>query len=488
MKHFKRTLPAVLALALLLSGCGFVREKLGLSTAPTTEATEAPTEQTRETAAETVPETVPQVTEPEDTGAVKWNLQDTVFPDKDAATGTLFLYVNGTPIYAGGKVSDLIDAGMHTYDDMDALVAPHEMSELIRVRVDIPNEDNEDNEPLLFFVAMNPGEQEAPIRDCLFYSLTVNLEKGVKFGSGKESQPFLTEITTRQELETVYGAPTEVNSQSQKYAQTVYYQPFNCAYFTFKNDVVRQVFTYYSANVFGDLTEQAPEEIMDDYFGGDCFIAMSQYMDVTDYLPGHKLAVEAGEDDDLHAQRDPEKNFPKAGETGVLKSLPTEITVNGEKIKFGIRCSQLPETWWKNFEGLMMPIERNYYYRVGRNAMEEFYLINDKGQKDSGYKPDELGVKGMVVRNSHYTNWGKDYSGYYDFNYDGLTQDSTIEDVLEKYGQPSGLFCSSNARMFFAWMNYDDEDGTCLRIKVDPLTDQLMELQVTKYFPNEMRS
>lgn len=482
MKAYKRFWIAALAVMLVLSGC---RSSAGDApgAAPTGETETSQTVETTqpETTEQTDPETQPTEAAP----LREWTVRETVLPEKDQATGTLIIYVNGKSIYAGGKVSDLIEAGIHTYDDLEAPVKPHEMSELIRVRVDIPNEDDEANEPLLFFVAMNPGSQTVPVSECLLYSLTVNCEKGVRFGSGKESVPFVTGETTREEIEAAYGTPTEVNSQSTIYAETVYYQPFSCVSFTFRYNVVRQIFTYYSANVFGDLAEQTPKEVMDDYFGADCFTLMSQYLDITDYLPGHELELKAGEDEDLHAQRK-EDDLPEAGQTGVFKTLPEEITMNGETITLGCRAAELPQTWWKNFEGLMMPLERRYYMRVGRYAKEEFYFINDEGQDSNSYHPDELGVKGVITENRYYTNWGTDNSGFYEFSYDGWDQNATIDQIVEKYGQPSRLFCSSNGRFCFAWMHYDAENGNTLQLKVDPITNQLVELRVCKYIKNEM--
>lgn len=486
MNAYKKLLIAVLALMLVLSGCrSSAGEMAGAAPTGETAASEA-AETTQATEAETQPETAPaEKQEAADDAVIAWNLKETVLPDKNQASGALIFYVNGKSIYAGGKVADLIEAGIHTYDDLNATVKPHEMSELIRVRVDIPNESDEAKEPLLFFVAMNPGKEAVPVSECLIYSMTANCEKGVQFGSGNEKYPFTTYVTTRNDIEAAYGQPTEVNSQSNTYAEIVYYKPFNCVSFVFKDNVVRQIFSYYSANVFGDLAKNCPVELNGDYFGADCFILMNEYLDVTDYLPGHALELKAQEEQDLHAQRKA-ANLPKAGETGVFDTLPEEITLGSYPITLGCRCSELPDIWWNNLTGLMTPIQRHYYMRVGRNAKEEFYLINDKGQSDKGYLLDNCGVKGVITENCNYTNWGKDNSAFYPFTYDGLTQDASITDIVAKYGQPSRLFCSSNGRLCFAWMHYDAVDGNRVQFKVDPIANKIMEIRVSKYFADEL--
>lgn len=472
MKRYAKIAVLLLALS-LMSGCAKTE------TAPETQApTAAPETTAAAQPAQTLPEETEAPTEPAPT------YPEPVMPETDAATGTLNFYINGQTVHAGGKVSDLMDAGVVTYDDLSKPVNPGEMSELIQVRVELENVAERD-EPFLFFVAMNPMEEPLPVSECLIYSLTVNCDGGISFGSGKEKTPFVTGNTTRDVIEAAYGAPTEINSQSDIYAETVYYQPFNCVSFTYRNGVVRQVFAYYSANLYGDLAQNAPKEVMSDYYGADAFILMSRYMDVTEYLPGHSLELKAKEEEDLSKQRTKDK-LPKAGEVGVTDTRPDVITLGGYDIRLGCRTSELPAIWWQNFDGLMVPIERNFYMRVGRNAMEEFYIINDKGQNDGDYPLNNTGVKGVITENCHYTNWGTDNSGFYEFGYDGLTQDATIPEILEKYGQPSRLFCTSSARFCFAWLHYDAVDGNQIRFKVDPMTNQLVEIRVSKYIDMEM--
>ena len=60
------------------------------------------------------------------------------------------------------------------------------------------------------------------------------------------------------------------------------------------------------------------------------------------------------------------------------------------------------------------------------------------------------------------------------------------QDVLEQYGMPYRLHCTSYARGCFAWLFYKDKAGNMLEIKVDPVLDQLIELQFTKYYEGEI--
>ena len=90
-----------------------------------------------------------------------------------------------------------------------------------------------------------------------------------------------------------------------------------------------------------------------------------------------------------------------------------------------------------------------------------------------------------MTENYHYTNWGFDNSAFHSFNCQGVTENSTIDDVLEMLGQPRELICSSGERTCFAWMHYETEEGDTLRIRVDPMRNQVIEVHMSKYFENE---
>lgn len=449
MKRQSRMILLLLTIALLLTACAFGKTE---ETVPPTEATAVPTEAPTEASTEAPTEPA----EPEG-----YHLVDTVMPEADAATGTLKFYIAGKEIYAGGPVSNILDLGVTSFDDFDQILQPWHMSGALRVRVELADTKEEDK-PFVFFVAMNASEEPKKISECLVYSITINSEAGIEFGSGKESEHFVTRQTELEELIAAYGEPDYNMSRDGNYREIAYYEPFNCAYFSFQKDKVRQVSTYYSANVFGYLAEKLDYKFTDSYFGNDCYILMNQYMDVLPYLNGS-----AGED------------------PHILEKLTESITMGGEEIVLGMRCYEMPELFGQHFWDQMMPIHDMRYLRSGRNNEEEFYFLNLDGQPE--YLANNLVIKGVFTENLHYVNWGWDKSDFHEFQYENLTQDSTIEEILEQYGMPLDLHCTSNARNCFAWLFYEDQAGNQLEICVDPILNQIVELRVFKYYKGEIQ-
>lgn len=438
LKHIMLT---ILALCLLLSACGQQAvEETQLPTQAPTEPTVAATEPVQEEAV----------------------IPAAVLPEEDAVTGTLIFYLNDTPVHAGGPVSDLVDAGIHTYADLTEILQPGHMSGAIRVLVDIPDME-EDEEPFIFFAAMNPYDEPKMISECLIYSLTANYADGVLFGSGKEEEPFVTGTTTLEELLEAYGEPTETVTRKERYKELFYYEPFSCVSFLCKNGVVRQVNAYYGANVFSGLAEDLDFELTGRAQEDDAVIFMSQYMDVTPYLTGEERSEE--------------------DKTGILESFDESFWLNGSEIKFGIHVSELPSPFMENLVDLEMPLSRNYYTRTGRGEPEEFFLINSDGQRNS--RSNNLVVKGVIVENPSYCNWGFDNSLFHEFSCQGVTQDSTIAQVLELLGQPRELLFTSVERNCFVWMHYETEAGDYLHIRVDPILDQVVEVNMVKHFEKE---
>jgi len=453
MRILRCALLIMLAVSLLMSGCA-IDLKPEETTAPTAASATVSMESTEEpTEAPTEAPTEP--TEPE-----KFQLTETVFPETNAATGTLKFYINGKEVYAGGNVSDLLSANVSTYEDFDQILQPWHMSSVKRVRVELADVKEED-EPFVFFIAMNASGEPKKISECMLYSVTINTSDGVSFGSGKEDAPFVTGVTTKEELVAAYGQPDYEKSADVKFCEIAYYEPFNCAYFSFYQDVVRQVTTYYSANLFGNLAENFSYDFGASYFGNDCYILMSQYMDVMPYLAGEEV------------------------QTGVHEALLEKITLGGNELAMGTRCADMPSPFSDAFVDQLMPVHKKYYLKAGRNVGEEFYFINLNGQKKD--KADNLIVKGVFTQNKNYANWGQDNSKFFEFQYENLTQDSTIEDILEQYGMPYKLHCTSYARACFAWLFYKDKAGNELEICVDPILDQLIELSFSKYYEGEIR-
>lgn len=459
MNMRNRMILVLLAVSLLLSGCG------AASSAETIAQTEAPTEAAAPTEpAETQPAEVSKVAE-------------TVFPTDDSATGTLKFYFGDKEIYAGGQVSDIIDLGVHSLSDLSQTVLPGHMSGQIRVRIEDENV-KESERPYIFFVAFNPSDEPLSLPECLIYSITVNMESGIRFGSGNETEAFVTYETTADEIVAAYGEPDFQQSNSRLYEEMAYYEPFSCAYFSFKSNVVRQIVTYYSANVYGDLAEDFEHELDFGYFGADCYILMDQYLDVEPYLPQEE------ETDSTAATESTETAEVQESTLGILEEdLDEFIMLGDQKIEMGVRCVDMPEPFGSVFDELLVPLSRNYYLRTGRINAEEFYLININGQKDN--YANELLVKGVITENCNYVNWGVDYSAYNTFDYEGLTPDSTIDDIVAKFGQPKELHCSSNGKVCYAWMWYEDTNGNTLQVRVDPITNQLVELRMAKHYENE---
>lgn len=437
MKLTRRIMLVLLTVCTLLGGCAATDAE---ETVP--ETTAAPVETAAPTEAPTEPvETAPVVE----------------LPAEDIATGTLCFYFGDKTVHAGGQVSDILDIGVQSYQDLQQTIQPGQMSEVIRVRIEDETVAVE-NRPFLFFVAVNSNDEPCTLAECMIYSLTINTDSGVAFGSGQETEHFYTGQTTLEQMLAVYGQPDHEDGRKSYYKEIAYYEPFSCAYFTFKNGVVRQIFTYYSANLFAEQAENFDHELSG-YFGNDCYILMNQYLDVSGYLT-------------------PAEEIP-----ATLTSFTESVKLGDQTVELGKSISEMPSPFRENLEDLTVPLGSKTYITIGRNDPEEFWVINTNGQH--GRLAGKLTVKGVITKNCNYTNWGTDNSGFRTFEYDGLTQDSTIEDILEKYGMPGRLECTSNARKCYAWMEYEDESGNYVHFCVDPMTDQIVEVHVNKYFEKE---
>lgn len=422
----------VLILSILLCACA-AQENEAADEIPTAAATEAaPTE--------------PEPTEP----MIK-------MPETDSATGTLLFYFDDHQIHAGAPMSELIAMGVSTDQDLTAEVQPMHTSEVLTIRVDLEN-TAKDDDPLIFVVAINPEEEPLPVSKCRIYSITVNTESGIRFGSGNEAEPFVTGTTTKDEIVAAYGEPGFSRSGDAQFVEIAYYQNFNSAYFTFKDGKVRQIVTCYSANIFGEAGESFDYDLGGAYFGSDSAILMSQYLDVVPYLDG-TAAVEK------------------------LAALEESFVADGQTIEFGMRAAQMPEPFGSQFKDLLMPVSQGIYIRTGRGNEEEFYIYNLDGQTEN--LANNLVVKGIITENCNYTSWGTDNSAFHEFAYMGLTQDSRIEDILEIFGAPLELQFTSNGRVCDAWMYYEDANGNWMQLRVDPMLDQLVEIRVSKYYPGE---
>ena len=378
-------------------------------------------------------------------------------PEFEKADGNMVFYLNEKPVYSGGPMADVIAAGIYTDYDLNEVLEPLHFSGVIQVQAGIPGESGGDRGPMVYVVAMNPTRQLLPVSECLIYSIMVNYEDGISFGRGKTGEPFVSGVSTMKEILEAYGEPTQMNTAA-KVTEIAYYGLFDCAYFTFSGDTVKQISTYYSANVFGGLAETFDGVLPDTYYGADCWVLMDQYLDVDSYLDARQEITPTGE-------------------------LPGQISLNGETIQLGGRCVDLPAPFGETFNGLQIPLDGYHYVRMGIKNEEEFYLINPGNTYNTA--ADKALVKGVITESCTYTNWGTDNSGYLPFDYQGITQDSTIEDVLAQFGAPQELVCASHFRTCFAWLHYEDTNGNTLRIRVDPIVNRVVELRLSMYFKGE---
>lgn len=407
--------------------------------------------------------------------AAQRQVAETALPQKEEATGTLMFYLGGKAVHAGGPVSSLLELDIFTYRDMTVLVQPWHMTDVIKLQVKLPDTE-EANWPNVFFVAMNASDTPCPISECLIYSITINCESGIEFGSGVEKEHFVTGQSTREELVAAYGEPDASVSDYSLYEEIFYYQPFNGVSFAFRRDVVRQISAYYSANVYGSLEDTLDFDIEAGPMEKDALILMSQYLDVTPYLS--KDQDESGNEAEETAETNDSKDT-----TGILSKFDDCFVLDTQRIEFGAKIEDLPEPFRGDLNGLLMPVNRNYYIRVGRNNPEEFFVINSEGQRNS--MSNTLCIKGVITESNLYCNWGVDNSGFHSFSCQGITQESSIDDVLSRFGAPKELVCSSGERTCFAWMHYESENGDTLRIRVDPIVNQVVEVQMSKYFENQ---
>ena len=93
----------------------------------------------------------------------------------------------------------------------------------------------------------------------------------------------------------------------------------------------------------------------------------------------------------------------------------------------------------------------------------------------------EAQIKGVHVFNPGYHDWRYDHSQFHSFTYCGITQDSTIDDVLAILGMPYDLAPASGTQWCFVWLHYQSASGDTLHIKADPATNQLIELRLEMY-------
>ncbi len=431
-----------LLMAALLAGCtaDMPQQTLGTPTTPPVTTGASPT-RLETTPEQTLPETTP---EPTEFVVEQGSIQD--------APGTVSFQFAGVSLRCGMKVSQALVENVEIHGAVDAEVAPGCYSDEVRLR----DHTEPGKETSLYLVAVNDGQESAPVRDCRIYSLAFNCEEGLGFCLGNGS--FVTGTATQADILAAWGQPTyrnegvpeptfaweEEKNRGHDFVELVYHQPFSQVQIILRNGVVEQVRACHSAYLYPELTE-----LSGDYTDSDALALLSRYMDITPYADGGK---------------------------GEKRDLATTIQVAGEEIAMGIPTRELPQPWrdlYLNCRGLLEPRSCMYSQFPGQ---EGFIFANPEKVRLERFT--ETLIKGIHAFNPEYTNWGYDYGTLRGFTYQGISHTGTIEDVIAALGQPYEIAPSSGIGWCFVWLHYESDYGTTVRIRVDPVTNQLMELRM----------
>ena len=423
----KGRLISCILLLLMLAGCG---------------RTPVPTDVTEpETAAVTLPETEPEETAP---AVPEETISETVATEVEMKTGMVF-HAGDVTFRVGGLVSELVDAGGELGMDPETLIPAGQITGNIRVKIS--------DEIYVFFHGFNDSVEEKSLSRCRIYSVTVNVQEGIQFGM-EEGATFTSGVSTVDQILEAYGPPDYRHSNSKTYEEIAYYAPFDSVYYSFKDGIVRQVMAVYWQPGQILTGEYAP----DGWFGNDALLLMGNYMDVSDYL---------SRDGSL--------------EQVVSPDLGDKVIIGDEEIQLGCEFFDLPEIFTAPYESAPFYLDVDHYMLTGKDNGEEFYLLNRTDDELTIFR--DATMIGIVTHNAGYTNWGSDYNNFHTFHYQGLDNGSTIEDILAIFGLPQQIDPSSSVNGCFVWMHYADADGDELRIRVDPMTNEIAELRILKYYP-----
>jgi len=367
------------------------------------------------------------------------------------ASGSLRFWIAGYPVHAGGPVSDIEAIGVTTGVDLTGILAPGQISGNISARVDMDGVPAAE-EPLFFFHAVNTSSEPMMIVQCSIYSLVVNFQNGVFFDSGDPDAPFATGTSTVDQLIGAYGEPDYYRSNGEPGEEMAYYAPFDSLYFSFSDGIVRQI-----GAIYAPYYQESGKMMNGEYFGNDACVLMDRFLDMDPYLAGRKSG------NGMHA--------PDLEETIILGDM---------EIHLGCHFTELPDIFTQAFDGAPFVLAPNHYILAGKGRGEEFYLLNEQKLSVDSYR--SCTVSGLVTHNPNYTNWGSDYGEFLPFRYQGLNNESGIADILSILGQPQEMHLSSSAHVCFVWMHYRDSRGNELRLRVDPMTDEIAEIRVQKFY------
>lgn len=419
----------VLLAALLLAGCSAPAAKPEASTTPP-DTTGQPEPTTQE----------PEVTQPQGETLTQGGI--------DQTPGMVAFYLGDRPFYCGQPVEGLLQPPVHIHGDVEALVQPMGYSGDIRLRY--PDEAGEYTKTL-YFSAVNPTEKPLPVKDCLIYSLAVNCEGEHRFSLGNGD--FTTGVTTDAEILDAWGEPAaqtlshaEGEQDGQNYRDMVYYRPFSYLQIITRGGVVDQVRSCHNAYLYPELSQQeapgSPGE-------SDALLLLSRHMDITPYLAGGK---------------------------GGNTPLETFITIEDKRIDMGISTGELPQPWRDRYMGTacVLKLRRCMYSQFP--GWEGFIFGNSNMELMKTF--DHAQIEGIHAFNPEYCNHGFEQSAYRGFTYGAFSHTATIEEVIQALGQPYELIPESGAGWCFVWLHYQSDGGDTLRLKVDPESNQIIELRL----------
>ncbi len=427
----KRILCAMLA-ALLLTGCAVQTQQPPVAT---TQPLSSPT-----AAATTTALPAPNQPEPETLEITQGTI--------DQTPGMVSFYLGDKPVYCGQSVQTLLKPPLHIHGDVDALVEPLCYSDEVRLRYP---DGNGGYDNTLYLVAVNPTQEPLAVKDCLIYSLAINCEAGHSFGLGKNR--FVTGQTTAQQILDAWGQPTtqtlskaEGQADGENYWDMVYYQPLSYLQVIVRYGVVEQVRACHSAYLYPELAAQAPLGTPGE---SDALLHLSRHMDITPYLNGGK---------------------------GGKTPLEMTLTIDGKEIQMGVLTCELPQPWRDLYQNAacIMKTRRCIYSQFPNK--EGFIFGNPNGELMERFMFAQ--IKGVHAFNPNYTSWGLEQGEYLGFTYSGFDHNATIEDVINSLGQPYEIVPESGSGWCFVWLHFESETGDTLRLKVDPQSNQLIELRL----------
>ncbi len=422
----KRIICCLLA-ALLLAGCS--------QEAPTPVATTA-----AEPPVTTAQASQPSETQPEAESLTQGSIAET--------PGMAAFYLGDNAFFCGQEVAGLLEGDVHIHGDVDALVQPGGYSGEIRLRY--PDETGAYTQTL-YFVAGNPTDAPLAVRDCVIYCLAVNCEAGHRFSLGEGD--FVTGETTAQEILAAWGQPaSETLSQEEgkpdgeNYYDMVYYRPFSYLQIICRGGVAEQVRAYHNAYLHPELSGQEPVGQPGE---SDAMLLLSQHMDISPYLNGGK---------------------------GGKTALEMTITIEGKEIQMGMLTHELPQPWRGLYQNkpCIMKSRRCIYAQLP--GQEGFIFGNPEGALMEKFMNAQ--IKGIHAFNPAYENRGFQQSSYRGFTYSGFDHTATIEAVIAALGQPYELIPECGPGWCFVWLHFESENGDTLRLKVDPESNQIIELRL----------